>query len=72
MAVAALIHEADGFSELLAGDDRFVCVLGDDVAVVDLTEVGVVLQDGQDSFEGPESAASGAVAAFVELVRDCP
>nr|WP_231114449.1 hypothetical protein [Lentzea aerocolonigenes] len=45
-------------------------VQGDDVAVVDLPEVDAVLQDGENPFEGPESAASGAVPAFVELVGD--
>nr|WP_030470404.1 hypothetical protein [Lentzea aerocolonigenes] len=43
---------------------------GDDVAVVDLSEVDAVLQDRENPFEGPESAASGAVPAFVEFVGD--
>nr|WP_256334807.1 hypothetical protein [Lentzea albidocapillata] len=72
MAVAARVHDAFGFVELLGGDDPGVRVQFDDVAVVDLSEVDAVLQDGENPFEGPESAASGAVSAFVQLVGDGP
>nr|WP_266039455.1 hypothetical protein [Lentzea sp. NEAU-D7] len=37
---------------------------------MDLSEVDAVLQDGENPFERPESAASRAVPAFVELVGD--